>query len=60
MKGDIPLADFVEFKNELMEDPEFPAEYESTRPEYELMRALVDARINSNMNHDHILQIGGE
>ena len=54
------MAAFVEFKKELMEDPEFRAEYESTRPEYELMRAIVDARINSNMNHDHILQIGGE
>lgn len=48
------MSDFEEFKEELMEDPEFREEYERTRPEYELMRALVDARIKSNMTQKEL------
>ena len=48
------MTDFEEFKEELMEDPEFREEYERTRPEYELMRALVDARIKSNMTQKEL------
>ena len=43
------MTNYQKFKNELMQDPEFRAEYENTRAEFEVMHALADARIKSNM-----------
>ena len=48
------MTNYQEFKGELMQDPEFRAEYERTRPEYEIMRALIEARINSNMTQKEL------
>ena len=43
------MTNYQKFKNELMQDPEFRAEYENTRAEFEVMHALADARRKSNM-----------
>lgn len=48
------MTNYQEFKEELMQDPEFCAEYEKTRPKFEIMHALVDARINSNMTQKEL------
>ena len=48
------MTNYQEFKEELMQDPEFRAEYERTRPEFEIMHALIDARINSNMTQKEL------
>lgn len=48
------MTNYQELKQELMQDPEFLAEYEKTRPEFEVMRALVDARINANMTQKEL------
>ena len=48
------MTNYQEFKGELMQDPEFRAEYERTRPEHEIMRALIEARINSNMTQKEL------
>ena len=54
MTGGILMTNYQEFKGELMQDPEFRAEYDRTRPEYEIMRALIEARINSNMTQKEL------
>lgn len=48
------MTNYQGFKGELMQDPEFRAEYDRTRPEYEIMRALIEARINSNMTQKEL------
>ena len=48
MKGGIRMSDLQKYKNKQLQDPEFKAEYERTRPEFEIMHALVDARISQN------------
>ena len=48
------MTNYQEFKEKLMQDPEFRAEYERTRPEFEIMHALIDARINSNMTQKEL------
>ena len=53
------MTNYQKLKDELMQDPEFRAEYEKTRPEFELMRALVDARINSNMTQKELSDKSG-
>ena len=54
MKGGILMTNYQEYKEKLMQDPEFRAEYERTRPEFEIMHALIDARINSNMTQKEL------
>ena len=54
MKGDMRMNDFEKLKEELMQDPEFCAEYEKTRAEFEVMHALIEARINSNMTQKEL------
>ena len=48
------MTNYQEFKGELMQDPEFRAEYDRTRPEYEIMRTLIETRINSNMTQKEL------
>ena len=48
------MTNYQEYKEKLMQDPEFRAEYERTRPEFEIMHALIDARINSNMTQKEL------
>ena len=43
------MSDLQKYKKKQLQDPEFKAEYERTRPDFEIMQALVDARISQNM-----------
>lgn len=53
------MTNYQELKEELMQDPEFRAEYDRTRPEFEIMHALIDARINSNMTQKELSMKSG-
>lgn len=48
------MSDFRDFLNEQLQDPEFAAEYERTRPEYEAIRAVIAARLESNMTQKEL------
>lgn len=48
------MDDFEKHLSESMKDPEFAAEYERTRPEYEIMRAIVQARIDQNLTQKQL------
>ena len=53
------MTNYQELKEELMQDPEFRAEYDRTRPEFEIIHALIDARINSNMTQKELSMKSG-
>ena len=53
------MTNYQEFKEKLLKDPEFRTEYEKTRPEFEIMHALIDARINSNMTQKELSDKSG-
>ena len=53
------MTNYQELKEELMQNPEFREEYEKTRPEFEIMRALIDARLNSNMTQKELAAKSG-
>ena len=38
-----------EFLDQQMQDPEFKKEYEKIRPEMDIIRAIVDARVSNNL-----------
>lgn len=59
MKGVIAMDDLERFLNEQMQDPEFAAEYEALQPEYEAIRAVIGARIESHMTQKQLAEKTG-
>ena len=53
------MNDFQKQRRELMKNPEFQKEYEALRPEYEAMRALIGARLESNLTQEQLAQASG-
>lgn len=53
------MSDFRNFVNEQLQDPEFRKEYEAARPEYELTRALIAARIEAGMTQKDLAEKSG-
>ena len=45
---------FDDYQKEQMKDPEFREIYESLRPEYEIMSALIDARCRENLTQKEL------
>lgn len=45
--------------NEMLQDPEFKKEYENQQPEFDIIRALVDARISQNLTQKELAEITG-
>ena len=43
--GQKAMSDLRKYLNEQLKDPEFAAEYEAMRPEYEAIRAVIAARL---------------
>ena len=53
------MSDFQKFKEDLLKDPEVRAEYEALKPEYEVIRALVSARLEQNLTQEQLAQRTG-
>lgn len=50
---------FSDLHKEAMKDPEFRKEYELLKPEYDLRRAILDARIKKGMTQAEIARRAG-
>lgn len=53
------MNDFQKLKEELLKDPKVLAEYESLKPEMEIVRALVSARLQQNLTQEQLAQKSG-
>lgn len=53
------MSDFRNYLDQQLKDPEFAAEYEAQRPEYEAIRALIAARLESNMTQKELAEKTG-
>ena len=53
------MSDLQKYKKRQMQGPEFKEEYERTRPEFEIMHALVDARISQNLTQKDLAEKSG-
>ena len=53
------MDDLERFLNEQMQDPGFAAEYEALQPEYEAIRAVIGARIESHMTQKQLAEKTG-
>lgn len=43
------MSDYKSFREELLKDPEVKAEYDALQPEFDIIRAMMDARIKQNL-----------
>ena len=48
-KGLIKMRKFDDFFDEQMKDPEFKTEYNNLQPEFDVIRAIIDARTDQNL-----------
>ena len=53
------MSDLQKYRKKQLQNPEFRAEYEHTRPDFEVMRALVDARISQNLTQKELAEKSG-
>lgn len=53
------MSDLRNYLHEQMKDPEFVAEYEAMRPEYEAIQAVISARLESNMTQKELAEKTG-
>ena len=53
------MSDFRNYLNEQLKNPEFSAEYERLRPEYEAIRAVIAARMECNMTQEELAKKTG-
>lgn len=61
MKKDpkLEIISFAKMKREALKDPEFRREYEALKPEYDLMCAIMDARLKKGMTQAEIARRAG-
>lgn len=53
------MSDFRKYLDQQMKDPEFAAEYEAMQPEYEAIRAVIAARLESHMTQKELAEKTG-
>ena len=53
------MKKFDDFFNEQMKDPAFKEEYEKLQPEFDIIRAMVDARTSQNMTQKELSERTG-
>ena len=53
------MSDLQELTNELLQDSEFKKEYDALQPEMDIMRAILDTRINSGMTQSELSEKSG-
>ena len=53
------MSDFQKYLEQQMKDPEFEAEWKALEPEYQIMRAIVEARKKSHLTQQQLSQMTG-
>lgn len=50
------MTSYEEFRKELLNDPDVAAEYEALEPEFDIIRSLMEARIQSEYDTKRIIR----
>ena len=58
-KGLIKMRKFDDFFDEQMKDPELKTEYNNLQPEFDVIRAIIDARTNQNLTQKQLSEKTG-
>lgn len=53
------MTNFKDYLAEQLKDPEFKKEYEALEPEFAVMRAIMDARIETGLTQQQLSELTG-
>lgn len=53
------MTEYEEFKEEILSDPEVKKEYDALEPEYDIIQAMISARVNQNMTQKELSEKTG-
>ena len=53
------MTEFDEFKEELLSDPKVKKEYDALGPEYDIIQAMIDARVKQNITQKELSERTG-
>ncbi len=53
------MGNYKEYKRKALADPEVKAEYDALAPEYDLIQAMIDARISQNLTQKELSELTG-
>nr|WP_308747499.1 hypothetical protein [Bariatricus massiliensis] len=59
LKGLIRMKKFDDFLEEQMQNQEFKKEYDDLQPEFDVIRAIVDARTSQNLTQKQLAEKTG-
>lgn len=54
MRGGIGMSSYSEYKKKVLSDPKVQEEYDSLAPEYDLIQAMIDARLSQNITQKEL------
>ena len=49
MNGGMAMSSYKDYKKRALQNPEVKAEYDALQPEYDIIQAIIDARVQQNM-----------
>ena len=49
MNGGMAMSSYKDYKKRALQNPEVRAEYDALQPEYDIIQAMIDARVQQNM-----------
>ena len=49
MNGGMAMSSYKDYKKRALQNPEVKAEHDSLQPEYDIIQAMIDARVQQNM-----------
>jgi predicted transcriptional regulator len=54
MNGDAEMSNYKKYKESVLQNPEVKAEYDQLQPEYDIIQAMIDARVSQNITQKEL------
>lgn len=52
MNGGMAMSSYKDYKKRALQNPEVKSEYDALQPEYDIIQAMIDARVQQNMTQN--------
>jgi ribosome-binding protein aMBF1 (putative translation factor) len=59
MNGGMEMSSYNEYKEKALKNPKVKEEYDALQPEYDIIQAMINARINQNMTQEELSEKTG-
>jgi predicted transcriptional regulator len=54
MNGGMEMSSYKKYKESVLQNPEVKAEYDQLQPEYDIIQAMIDARVSQNITQKEL------